>query len=204
MRCEVCKRELAEHEAVYRATIARDNSFSLFHGKVGSVCTDCATTIAGCQWVSRLCSNCQRLTFFARLRKNLRYVFCGIECRQAASNARRLKKWMTPRPCAICGQDFTPRSYYARHCSMTCKVEAYQKASTAMSSRTADEARRQRRLENVDALEYPCRNCRRPLGRHRVNGSWLCCECHVKAGHQPAEWHPECMAAAAALGKTQR
>ena len=43
MRCEVCKRELAKGETVYRVVISHSGDwFSVFHGNVGSVCTDCA------------------------------------------------------------------------------------------------------------------------------------------------------------------
>lgn len=37
--------------------------------------------------------------------------------------------------------------------------------------------------------------CGRPAN-HWVGGVHLCCECHVKAGHAPADWHPDCMRAA--------
>ena len=55
-----------------------------------------------------------------------------------------------------------------------------------------DEARRQSRRERVLAHGMRAR-------RHRVSGKWLCCECYVNAGNEPAEFHSECMAAAAAL-----
>jgi hypothetical protein len=37
----------------------------------------------------------------------------------------------------------------------------------------------------------------------KVNGVPLCCECYVAAGHEPADWHPDCVAAYA-LRKTWR
>jgi hypothetical protein len=59
-----------------------------------------------------------------------------------------------------------------------------------------DESRRQSRRENVGTGGYPCHKCRQQLARHKVNGILLCCECNVAAGHQPADWHPDCMVAA--------
>jgi hypothetical protein len=73
-----------------------------------------------------------------------------------------------------------------------------------MSPKAIDEARHQRRRENAVAGGYwshQCQQCHRRWARHRDNG---CCECHVKAGRQPAEWHPECLAAAAALREAKR
>jgi hypothetical protein len=63
---------------------------------------------------------------------------------------------------------------------------------------TADEAIRQSRRDRVIA-RGKCVKCCQRAGRHSVNGARLCCECYVSAGHEPAEFHPECMAAAAAL-----
>jgi hypothetical protein len=63
---------------------------------------------------------------------------------------------------------------------------------------TADQASRQTRRERVIARGN-CVKCRQRAGRHRVNGERLCCECYVGAGHEPAEFHPECMTAAANL-----
>jgi hypothetical protein len=73
----------------------------------------------------------------------------------------------------------------------------------AMSPKLIDEARRQSRRENAGTHRYYWCHKGSRRARHRGNG-WLCCECHVKAGHQPAEWHPECMAAAAALERAKR
>jgi hypothetical protein len=61
-----------------------------------------------------------------------------------------------------------------------------------------DEGRRQTRREQVIA-RGKCVKCSQRAGRHLVNGERLCCECYVGAGHEPAEFHPECTAAAAAL-----
>jgi hypothetical protein len=75
-----------------------------------------------------------------------------------------------------------------------------------MSPKLIDEARRQSRRENAGTSYWghQCRQCHRRSARHHADGHWLCCECHVKAGHQPAEWHPECIAAAAALQEAKR
>jgi hypothetical protein len=62
----------------------------------------------------------------------------------------------------------------------------------------------QRRREKVGIDGYMCCRCRQRVGRHLVDGVRLCCKCYVFAGHEPAEGHPECVEAAAALGKTQR
>jgi hypothetical protein len=62
-----------------------------------------------------------------------------------------------------------------------------------VSPKATDAARHQRRRESVGTNGYRCRKCGQPAARHRVNGEWLCCKCYVRAGYQPAEWHPECM-----------
>jgi hypothetical protein len=43
----------------------------------------------------------------------------------------------------------------------------------------------QRQRENVGMRKKPCSRC-----------GVLCCECCVRRGYPPAEWHPGCMAAA--------
>jgi hypothetical protein len=76
-----------------------------------------------------------------------------------------------------------------------------------MSPKAIDEARHQRRRENAGTGGnwcHQCRQCHRRWARHHADGHWLCCECHVKAGYQPAEWHPDCMAVAAALRLAKR
>jgi hypothetical protein len=65
-------------------------------------------------------------------------------------------------------------------------------------SRNVNEARRQRRRENAGKRLKLCARCGQRLARHRANDVRLCCECYVRAGHEPAQWHPDCMAAAAA------
>ena len=92
MRCQICKRELAKGEAVYRAAISHSGAFTLFHGSVGSVCTDCAAPIAERKWFAKSCPNCQRPTLFDRVHRNMRYFFCSGECRQAFFNARRRRR----------------------------------------------------------------------------------------------------------------
>jgi hypothetical protein len=65
-------------------------------------------------------------------------------------------------------------------------------------SRVGDEAQRQHRPES--ARGKLCVRCSQRIARHHVNGGLrLCCECYVSTGHEPADWHPECMAAYAAL-----
>jgi hypothetical protein len=67
-----------------------------------------------------------------------------------------------------------------------------------MSPKAADESRLQRR-ENAGKRLKQCSRCKRRLARHRVKDARLCCECYVAGGHEPADWHPDCMAAYAAL-----
>ena len=127
MRCEVCKRELAKGEAVHRVVISHSGDwFSLFHGNIGSVCTDCAAPIAERKWFAKSCSNCQRSTLFHHVRKNLRYFFCSSECRQTFFYARRRQR-TKPRLCKICGQNFTPQDDRPRYCSLGCKLEAFRR-----------------------------------------------------------------------------
>ena len=67
-----------------------------------------------------------------------------------------------------------------------------------------DEAQRTRRREKAGARLKLCIQCSQRLARHNVSGKRLCCECYVGAGHEPADWHPECMAATAALRKSHQ
>jgi hypothetical protein len=67
-----------------------------------------------------------------------------------------------------------------------------------------DEAQRKRRRENAGKRLKLCSRCNQRLARHRVKDDRLCCECYVAAGHEPADWHSDCMAAAAALVGARR
>src|SRR5215471_714129 len=117
MRCEICKRELAQGETAYRVVISHSGDwFSLFHGRVGSVCTGCATPIAERKWFATSCSNCQRSMMFDDVSGKMRYFFCSSECRQAFFKARR-----RPKLCLICGENFTPQSRTTRYCSLGCR-----------------------------------------------------------------------------------
>jgi len=40
-------------------------------------------------------------------------------------------------------------------------------------------------------IKEPCSNCG-GHAMHRVNNDVMCCECYIKSGHSPADWHPEC------------
>jgi hypothetical protein len=66
-----------------------------------------------------------------------------------------------------------------------------------------DSARRASRNENAGTRLKLCSRCAVRLARHRVNGDRLCCDCYVGRGYPPAEWHPDCMAAAAELRKAR-
>jgi hypothetical protein len=68
---------------------------------------------------------------------------------------------------------------------------------------TIDEASRQSRRDRVVA-RGKCVKCSQRAGRHLVNGERLCCECYVTVGYEPAEFHPECKGAAAALREAKR
>jgi hypothetical protein len=92
---------------------------------------------------------------------------------------------------------------FGTSCSTTIKGREGWKLGAAMSPNTIDEARRQSRRENVGKRGYRCYKCGEREARHKVNGVPLCCECYVAAGHEPADWHPNCMAAYA-LRKTWR
>ena len=71
-------------------------------------------------------------------------------------------------------------------------------------SRKGDEGQRERRREHAGFNGYMCRRCQKRVVRHLADGLRLYCKCYVFAGHEPAEWHSDCMSAAAVLGKTQR
>lgn len=39
-----------------------------------------------------------------------------------------------------------------------------------------------------------CSQCQERTARHRFSEEKnLCCECYVKAGNPPSDWHPDCM-----------
>jgi len=51
---------------------------------------------------------------------------------------------------------------------------------------------------HIGKLLRGCEVCERSASHHRVYGTRMCCKCYVRAGYAPAEWHPQCMAEAAA------
>jgi hypothetical protein len=66
-----------------------------------------------------------------------------------------------------------------------------------------DEAERQCRPKNADTRDTLCVRCSQRVARHQ-EGIRLCCECYVITGHEPADWHPNCMAAYAAFAQSTR
>jgi hypothetical protein len=54
-------------------------------------------------------------------------------------------------------------------------------------------------VKDVSQIKPPCTKCG-GVALHRVNDTLLCCECYVKAGYSPADWHPDCMSVYRALG----
>jgi len=38
-----------------------------------------------------------------------------------------------------------------------------------------------------------CQKCLKNKASHSVGNRELCCECYVKEGNPPADWHPKCM-----------
>jgi hypothetical protein len=66
------------------------------------------------------------------------------------------------------------------------------------------EARCQSRLERVGICAKLYSRCSIRVARHHVGSDRLCCHCYVGRGYPPANWHPECLVAAAALRKTNR
>jgi hypothetical protein len=66
------------------------------------------------------------------------------------------------------------------------------------------EARRQSRRERAGTRAKLCSRCSIRVARHHVGSDRLCCHCYVGRGYPPADWHPECLAAAAALRETNR
>jgi hypothetical protein len=67
-----------------------------------------------------------------------------------------------------------------------------------------DDTKRQRRRENGGKRQKLCSRCSMRAARHQVGGDRLCCQCYVGGGYLPAEWHPDCVAAAAALREAKR
>ena len=45
--------------------------------------------------------------------------------------------------------------------------------------------------KDKDQIKEPCSKCG-GKAMHLVNGYQLCCECYIKDGNAPADWHPEC------------
>jgi len=64
-------------------------------------------------------------------------------------------------------------------------------------------ASRASRRKNAGSRQKLCSRCSVRLARHQVNGDRLCCHCYVGRGYPPAEWHPECLAAASASKKAR-
>ena len=43
-------------------------------------------------------------------------------------------------------------------------------------------------------MDIKCDKCKEKFANHRFgDGRHLCCECYVKEGNPPADWHPVCM-----------
>ena len=47
---------------------------------------------------------------------------------------------------------------------------------------------------HVGKLYFGCEQCHQAVARHRVDGVRYCCKCYIRAGFDPADWHPDCVA----------
>ncbi len=47
-------------------------------------------------------------------------------------------------------------------------------------------------VRDSSQIKKPCDNCG-GVAMHRVNDNVLCCECYIKTGNSPADWHPDCL-----------
>ena len=121
MKCELCKRKLAEGEPVYRRLFSR--RWFMMCAKCEAGLNDKSHRI----YSSRSCCHCTRPINLAEpLRRSTQYVVCGPECRQAVHNAKYRLRHQRPRmaQCADCGKSFMPKRSDAKFCSAACKQRA--------------------------------------------------------------------------------
>jgi endogenous inhibitor of DNA gyrase (YacG/DUF329 family) len=138
MRCDHCRRDLAEDELVYRASVAWSIAEHRPHRGAGYFCAACGTpdkwgfAVGGRRsWGSPTpCENCQRPVVQDRRRKRLRRVFCSGRCQatiynRLAGEQRKAYLAIVRRVCASCGAQFNPRRSDAVYCTSPCRQLAY-------------------------------------------------------------------------------
>jgi hypothetical protein len=138
VNCQLCKRELARDEAVYRFCGGySDYWMHKFGGSIGSICTACSAhwpPLKG--WREpEPCAHCGRPVFNLLRRKQPKLVICGSACRVAASLAKaRLRRALQPKACVICGESFAPKRTDSCYCSAACKQKSFRHRHLRLSA----------------------------------------------------------------------
>jgi hypothetical protein len=140
MHCSICRRELSDQEPIYVVWVGSTIWAQRFAGRSLRACTNCKERPPeGMEWAfvkleklrlsASLCHHCNRPVFVNR-RKGRRYIVCSDRCREAVYNANA-RRWhrrpVQKRPCAVCGELFTPKRADALYCSPACKQKAYRR-----------------------------------------------------------------------------
>ena len=153
MNCQLCRRELTATETVWRYYFKDPDS-----GRLLSICDKCFSErerdfrdkVAGSNpalfgngfnqylnetWREPLpCEQCGRPVRIPQRYKRERIV-CGKACQAVIFNAQsRMRRALGPRPCAVCGQSFTPKRSDSRYCSVACKQSAYRRRNTVANA----------------------------------------------------------------------
>ncbi len=157
MQCAICQRELSKREPVYRVRMGYHGQHDWHFawgvtGSIAVVCSKCkAKPPKGSEWLfdgathgpwfpAEPCQHCGRPVFVDRQRRGLRYFVCSEQCRIGVNN-RRASMFRPrpldpePKPCATCGEAFTPKRSDALYCSPACKQRAYRKTLADVSRR---------------------------------------------------------------------
>ncbi len=155
MICQHCRREVPEGEPSYRASDGDTNWSHRWRGYVGYLCTDCKDEWARIQFrlnwsIPRDCENCGRPVYHDNRRRIPKRVVCSHQCRSAIYNhfSRPRAK---PRPCEICGEEFQPKRFDARHCSSACRQKAYRESLIRHRRRSTEDGACTRLGEGVKA-----------------------------------------------------
>jgi hypothetical protein len=139
MKCDLCKRALADGEPIYRASTCSSDPRFHYH-TVAHVCANCAP-----QWdhvspsIGRIlsyhfrsspkpCGKCGRPVFQTLQRREPEIIACSPACRKAQHNARaiaQMKRLRGERKCECGKMIFPPTRSDARFCSNACRQKAY-------------------------------------------------------------------------------
>lgn len=134
MHCASCLKDIEKGEPITKV-----RHKYRYGWKSGDYCQECSqdeTKIAFDWWRQILandkgaeriyhkqhCEQCGREVGFARPRKRRPVVLCSPSCSSGYSQRGKRKVRHQPKPCAHCGEEFTPKRTDARYCSDKCRV----------------------------------------------------------------------------------